>query len=61
VNGLLVAPNSPSEVADAIEALHRDPLLAERLSRNARLQIRRRFNGETSARFLAKLLMAGAA
>lgn len=61
VNGLLVASNSPSEVADAIEALHRNPSLAERLSRNARLQIRRRFNGETSAQLLAKLLMAGAA
>jgi len=61
VDGLLVAPDNAAAVADAIEALHRDPALAERLSRNAQLQIRRRFNGDTSAQKLSALLVAGAA
>jgi glycosyltransferase involved in cell wall biosynthesis len=61
VNGLLVAPDSAVEVADAIEALHGDPTLAERLSRNAQLQIRQLFDGDTSAKALSELLVAGAA
>jgi len=61
VNGLLVAPNDPVQVADAIETLHRNPALAERLSSNAQLQIRERFDGDVSTRALSALLTAGAA
>ena len=61
VNGLLVTSNSAVEAADAIEALHRDPAQAERLSRNAQVRIRQHFNGDTSAQALSALLMAGAA
>jgi glycosyltransferase involved in cell wall biosynthesis len=61
VHGVLVAPDQAGQVADAIEALHQDPTLAARLSGNARARIRDRFDGDTTAATLSKLLTAGAA
>jgi glycosyltransferase involved in cell wall biosynthesis len=61
VNGVLVAPDNAAQVADAIEALHRDPAFAERLSTNARARIREHFNGDAAIAILSKLLTAGAA
>lgn len=39
--GLLVAPRSPSEIAEAIVRLFRDPALRSRLRENAREEVRR--------------------
>ena len=61
INGLLVPPDDPAAAADAIESLHRDPGRAETLSRNARIVIGQRFNGDASAGALSRLLTAGGA
>jgi glycosyltransferase involved in cell wall biosynthesis len=55
VNGLLVSPDDPVGLADAIERIHRDPVLAARLSREARATIDARFNGSALAESLAAL------
>jgi glycosyltransferase involved in cell wall biosynthesis len=60
-NGLLVTPDDPVAVADAMETLHRNPRLAERLSQKARADIRERFDGDAGAQRLSRLLVAGAA
>jgi glycosyltransferase involved in cell wall biosynthesis len=61
VNGVLVAPDSPNQVADAIEALHQDPTFAERLSRNAQTRVREHFNGDEAVATLSRLLADGVA
>jgi len=61
VNGLLVAPEDPEALADALLRLHDDPALAERLTRAGRATVRDRFDGERLARDLAKLFAAAVA
>jgi glycosyltransferase involved in cell wall biosynthesis len=45
VNGLLVAPDDPEAVADAVLRLRTDRALAERISREARRTVRHEFDG----------------
>ncbi len=55
VNGLLVEPDAPAQLADALTRLHRDHELARRLTREARRTVQERFDGERLARDLAAL------
>jgi glycosyltransferase involved in cell wall biosynthesis len=55
INGVLVQPEDPHAVADAILCLHRQPTLAGRLAREAELTVRERFDGDANARRLAAL------
>jgi glycosyltransferase involved in cell wall biosynthesis len=55
VNGLLVEPDAPEQLADALTRLHRDHALADRLTEAARATVRERFDGERLARDLAAL------
>jgi glycosyltransferase involved in cell wall biosynthesis len=52
-NGLLVAPEDPIALADALERLHADRLLAARLARAGEATVRERFDGERMAGELA--------
>jgi glycosyltransferase involved in cell wall biosynthesis len=45
VNGLLVAPDDPEAVADAVLRLRADPGLAQRISREAQRTVRAEFDG----------------
>jgi glycosyltransferase involved in cell wall biosynthesis len=56
VSGIVVPPDNPVAVADAIEMLHRQPNLAASLARAARVAIRTRFNGDVTAHALSALL-----
>ena len=58
VNGLLVPPEDPAALADALLTLHRDPELAARLARAGRETVRERFDGERLAGRLARLFEA---
>jgi glycosyltransferase involved in cell wall biosynthesis len=55
VNGLLIEPEDPHALADALIRLHEDPKLARRLTANARHTVHDRFDGERLARDLAAL------
>jgi glycosyltransferase involved in cell wall biosynthesis len=55
VNGLLVPPEDPEALADALVRIHRDPELAGRLADAARETVRERFDGDRLARRLAGL------
>jgi glycosyltransferase involved in cell wall biosynthesis len=55
VNGLLVEPEDPRALADALLRLHDDPELTRRLTGNARETVSTRFDGERLARTLAAL------
>jgi glycosyltransferase involved in cell wall biosynthesis len=55
VNGLLVPPDDPVALADALLRLHGDPELAARLTASGRETVRARFDGERLARELAAL------
>jgi len=55
VNGLLVPPEDPVALADALLALHRDPALAGRLAEAGRATVQERFDGERLAGRLAQL------
>jgi glycosyltransferase involved in cell wall biosynthesis len=55
VNGLLVAPDRPEALADALLRVHGDPELAGRLRSAAQQTVRERFDGERLARDLAGL------
>jgi glycosyltransferase involved in cell wall biosynthesis len=55
VNGLLVAPDDPHALADALIRLHEDRALASRLTDNGRATVEARFDGERLARGLADL------
>jgi glycosyltransferase involved in cell wall biosynthesis len=55
VNGLLVEPEQPEALADALIRLHADPRLTTRLTANARATVRERFDGDRLARDLAAL------
>jgi glycosyltransferase involved in cell wall biosynthesis len=55
VNGLLVAPDDPRAVADAVLRLRADRALAERISREGRRTVRDEFDGERLAGTLQTL------
>jgi glycosyltransferase involved in cell wall biosynthesis len=55
VNGLLVAPDDPHALADALLRLHDDPELTERLTHNGRETVKQRFDGDRLAQELAEL------
>jgi glycosyltransferase involved in cell wall biosynthesis len=54
-NGLLVPPDDPGALADALARLHGDPELARRLARRGRETVRERFEGDRHAAELAAL------
>jgi glycosyltransferase involved in cell wall biosynthesis len=54
-NGLLVHPNDPEALADALARLHEDRELATRLARSGRETVRKRFDGDALALRLADL------
>ena len=53
VNGMLVPPEDPDALADALVRLHRDTALRARLSRAGRETVARRFDGVRQAEALA--------
>jgi len=55
VNGLLIEPDDPQALADALLRLHDDPELTRRLTDNARATVRERFDGDRLAHQLAAL------
>jgi glycosyltransferase involved in cell wall biosynthesis len=55
VNGLLIDPEDPEQLADALIRLHADTELAQRLRGAARQTIDERFDGDRLARELASL------
>jgi colanic acid/amylovoran biosynthesis glycosyltransferase len=55
VNGLLVPPDDPHALADALIRLHEDPLLATRITDNGKRTVQERFDGDRLARRLATL------
>jgi glycosyltransferase involved in cell wall biosynthesis len=61
VNGLLVPPDDPAALADALVRVHADRALAARLTANGRATVRERFDGERLAQDLAALFEAAIA
>lgn len=55
VNGLLVPPDDPAALADALRRLARDPELAQRLARAGTAAVHERFDGERLAHQLVDL------
>jgi glycosyltransferase involved in cell wall biosynthesis len=55
VNGLLIEPEDPQALADALLRLHDDPELTRRLTANARETVHTRFDGARLAQDLAAL------
>jgi len=55
VNGVLVAPERPVELADALARLHGDPALRQRLAGAGRETVAARFDGDVLASRLAEL------
>jgi glycosyltransferase involved in cell wall biosynthesis len=55
VNGLLVPPEDPRALADALVRLHADAALGDRLAAAGRATVRERFDGERLAGELAAL------
>jgi glycosyltransferase involved in cell wall biosynthesis len=55
VNGLLVPPEDPEALADALLRLHRDPELGDRLRRAGYATVRDRFDGDRQAAQIANL------
>jgi glycosyltransferase involved in cell wall biosynthesis len=60
-NGLLVPPEDPAAVADALLRLYRDPELGRRLGKEAEAIVRTRFDGDRLAGELATLFREAAA
>jgi glycosyltransferase involved in cell wall biosynthesis len=54
-NGLLVPPDDPRALADALVRLHGDPALAARVAEAGQRTVRERFDGDRLARRLAQL------
>jgi len=54
-NGLLIEPEDPEALADALIRLHEDPARARRLTDNGRETVHDRFDGERLAQDLAAL------
>jgi glycosyltransferase involved in cell wall biosynthesis len=61
VHGMLVPPDDPAAVADAIARLHEDPALRRQITSRARARIREVFDGDASVRALSEMLERGAA
>ena len=57
-SGLIVEPDRPTELADALHRLIKDPELAERLAERGRSTIAERFDAATTAAQMASLLNA---
>jgi glycosyltransferase involved in cell wall biosynthesis len=55
VNGLLVPPDDPGALADAVLRVHEDTALRDRLAAAARATVRERFDGEVLAAQMAGL------
>jgi glycosyltransferase involved in cell wall biosynthesis len=55
VNGLLVEPDDPAALADALVRVHRDRELAARIAAAGRRTVQERFDGDRLARRLAEL------
>jgi glycosyltransferase involved in cell wall biosynthesis len=55
VNGLLIEPEDPEGLADALIRLHEDRELTRRLTENGRATVKERFDGEVLADRLAAL------
>jgi glycosyltransferase involved in cell wall biosynthesis len=55
VNGLLVPPEDPQALADALLRLHRDPAFAVRMAEAGRATVCARFDGDMLAGRLAEL------
>ena len=60
-NGLLVPPESPEAVAEALASLYEDTSLARALGMRAQASVRQRFDGDLLARELASLFRETAA
>jgi colanic acid/amylovoran biosynthesis glycosyltransferase len=58
-NGLIVEPDRPVELADALHRLIKDPELAFRLAERGRITISERFDAATTAAQMASLLTGG--
>src|SRR4051812_8722748 len=61
VNGLLVEPDDPVGLADALQRLAEDPGLGDRLALAGEHTVRERFDGDALARRLVSLFEAAAA
>src|ERR687896_314449 len=61
VNGLLVEPDDPAALAEALVRLHEDRELAARVAEAARRTVQERFDGDRLARRLAELFEEGVA
>jgi glycosyltransferase involved in cell wall biosynthesis len=59
VNGLIVPPDDPVAVANALERIHMDPKMAATVGQAAQAQIRATFDGDASALRLSSLLLSG--
>jgi glycosyltransferase involved in cell wall biosynthesis len=57
-NGTLIAPNDAEALADAIQRISADRMLARNLGRAGRLTVLERFDGDTTAMELAALFTA---
>jgi glycosyltransferase involved in cell wall biosynthesis len=58
-NGLLVEPENPSQLAEALLRLQKDPALRHRLGTAARVTVDAHFDGELLAESMAELLLGG--
>lgn len=56
-NGLLVEPDRPSDLADALHRLVKDPSLAQQLSERGRRTVSQRFDASSSSARMAALLI----
>ena len=55
-NGLVVEPDRPAELADALHRLLKDPGLAQQLAAQGRVTVAERFDAATTAARMASLL-----
>jgi glycosyltransferase involved in cell wall biosynthesis len=58
-NGLLVEPESPAQLAEALLRLEKDPTLRHRLGTAARVTVDAHFDGDLLAESMAELLLGG--
>jgi glycosyltransferase involved in cell wall biosynthesis len=59
VNGLIVDPDRPTDLADSLHRLIKDPALARKLAERGRRTVRERFDAGAAAARMASLLYAG--
>ena len=55
-NGLVVGPDRPADLADALHRLVKDPTLAANLAERGRRTVAERFDAATTAAAMAALL-----